>query len=112
MIPVIIESPYAGEHKTNNLIYLQECIHYSVNSGEAPFASHRMYTGALNDDVPEERKLGIEAGYCWMNLAKKVIFCVDEGMSEGMKKALITAVKLEKDIVFRYIRRDATEEEE
>jgi hypothetical protein len=61
---VIIESPYAGDVDAN-LIYARECLRDSLKRGEAPLASHALYTqeGVLNDDDPDERKLGIEAGF-------------------------------------------------
>lgn len=102
MKPVIIESPYKGDIK-ENMEYLQRCIRQSIFLKEAPFASHRMYTEALDDNAPEERKLGIQAGFEWMILAKAVIFCIDRGMSEGMHNALDHAVALGKEIIFRRV---------
>jgi hypothetical protein len=59
---VIIESPWAGDTAAN-AEYLRRCLVDSLGRGEAPFASHRMYTSALDDADPEQRERGILAGY-------------------------------------------------
>jgi len=65
--PVILESPYAGDVATNGR-YLQACIRDSIVRGEAPFASHLMYTEALDDGIEAERAAGIAAGFAWRTL--------------------------------------------
>lgn len=47
---VIIESPYAGNVEAN-ATYLRRCLRDSLLRGEAPFASHAIYTlpGVLDD---------------------------------------------------------------
>lgn len=89
MIRVIVESPYAG-NVFKNLTYLRFCLHDCIQKGEAPFASHGLYTQphVLNDNEPEERKLGIECGYAWYEAVDKVVFYRDLGMSNGMALAL------------------------
>lgn len=91
---VIIESPYAGDVE-GNLTYLRACIAECLSRGEAPFASHAIYTqpGVLRDDVPEERTLGIEAGFAWAEPAGEIAFYVDKGWSNGMKSAWIRHVR-------------------
>lgn len=84
---VIIESPFAGDVERNKT-YLRSCIRDSILRGEAPFASHRMYTDALDDLLPEERKLGIEAGFAWRVVANLTAFYVDYGYSGGMRLAI------------------------
>ena len=85
MIRVILESPFAGDIE-RNIEYAKECVRDSLSRGEAPIASHLLYTqGILNDDVPEERTWGINAGLAWKEVAQKHVFYVDYGMSEGMK---------------------------
>jgi hypothetical protein len=83
---VIIESPFAGDLERNKR-YLEWAIHDSLKRGEAPFASHAIYPGALNDDIPEDRELGIKAGYEWWNVAEAIVFYRDFGMSHGMQLA-------------------------
>ena len=84
---VVIESPYAGNIKLNEL-YGEICMHDClVNYNESPYASHLLYTreNVLRDDHPEERKLGIEAGFYWRDVAEKTVFYTDLGMTDGMK---------------------------
>jgi hypothetical protein len=90
---VIIESPYAG-HVEENLRYLRRCLRDSILRGEAPFASHGLYTqpGVLDDTVPAERELGITSGYAWWRSADRIAFYVDRGMSSGMWRAIELAV--------------------
>lgn len=82
---VVIESPYAGDEATN-LEYLRACMADCLRRGEAPFASHGLYTqpGVLDDSKPEERKLGIAAGFAWRNMAEATVVYTDLGVSRGM----------------------------
>lgn len=82
---VIIESPYAGEIEAN-VAYARVCMRDSLNRGEAPIASHLLYTqpGILRDEFPEERALGIEAGLAWRRVAECAVFYVDRDWSGGM----------------------------
>jgi SNF2 family DNA or RNA helicase len=95
---VIIESPYGSGSGPNGLAtlkelarnknYLQLAIRDSLLRGEAPFASHRMYPGALDDRVLEERRLGIEVGLVFYEVADMVAGYTDYGVTEGMKKGI------------------------
>lgn len=88
MILVILESPYAGDIE-RNVKYARMCVRDSLSRGEAPIASHLLYTqeGILNDDLPEERQLGIDAGLAWKEVATKHVFYIDYGYSRGMEYA-------------------------
>jgi hypothetical protein len=79
---VIIESPFAGQVE-RNLAYVRACMRDCLLRGEAPFASHALYTqpGVLNDDVPEDRNLGIDAVFAWREHADLTVFYVDLGWS-------------------------------
>jgi len=83
---VILESPYAGFIE-RNIQYARMCVKDSLNRGEAPIASHLLYTqlGILNDDIPEERTQGINAGLKWKEVADLQVFYVDYGISKGMQ---------------------------
>jgi hypothetical protein len=112
---VIIESPFApqtplfeGEHEGGgshkmcrkclneerrewesacNARYLDACLLDSLRRGEAPFASHGLYTrpGVLDDLKPEERRLGISAGFVWRAVAQATVIYTDLGWSEDMR---------------------------
>lgn len=92
---VIIESPYAGNVE-RNLTYLRACLRDSLKRGEAPFASHGLYTqpNVLNDGVRAERAHGILAGFAWAEVADARVFYVDLGWSQGMHDGLAQAKQL------------------
>jgi len=106
MIPVIIESPFAGDVERNKA-YLQECIRHAVRNGETPYASHQMLTDALDDLDPAERKLGIDAGLALgdviVSAGGKHIFYLDLEMSNGMCYALEHAASLGRTVEFRWL---------
>lgn len=85
----IIESPYAGNVE-KNLTFLRACMRDCLLKGEAPYASHGLYTqpGVLDDDVPEERIHGIHAGLSWADAAQKIVAYTNLGISRGMEYAL------------------------
>lgn len=104
MIRVIIESPYAGD-VDRNLRYLRACMADCFKRGEAPFASHGLYTqpGVLDDTIPDERKLGIEAGFDWGKAASKIVVYTDLGFSSGMMLGIEKASRRYKPIEFRHL---------
>jgi hypothetical protein len=103
MIKVIIESPYAGDVEAHEE-YARECMRDSLNRGESPIASHLLYTQVLDDEVEEERDLGIQAGLAWAEVADKHVFYIDLGMSSGMTLAQKAAQKRDSIIEYRTIR--------
>ena len=106
MIPVVVESPYAAptlEGIERNLAYLRAALHDCLLRGEAPFASHALYTqpGVLRDEIPEERRLGIEAGLIWGDLAVKRVIYADLGITKGMQLGIDRALKNGQRIEYR-----------
>lgn len=86
---VIIESPYAGDVE-RNIRYARAAMRDCLLRGEAPYASHLLYTqdGVLDDDVPEQRKLGMEAGFEFTRVADLVAVYSDLGISKGMEDGI------------------------
>lgn len=84
---VIIESPYAGD-VARNVTYLHRCMRDSLARGEAPFASHLLYTTVLDDLDHDEREMGIEAGLTWAFLADCAAVYGDYGYSAGMLRGI------------------------
>lgn len=80
---VILESPYAGA-VSRNVLYARACLRDSLDRGEAPLASHLLYTQVLDDTLPEERHTGIEAGLAWGDAAEASVVYTDLGISAGM----------------------------
>lgn len=87
--PVVVESPFAGNRQLNDA-YLRAALRDCLLRGKAPFASHGLYTqeGVLNDEVPEERALGISAGFAFRPISAGTVFYIDLGISSGMAQAL------------------------
>ncbi len=86
---VIIESPYAGKTQAeidNNVAYARACVRDSLARGEAPIASHLLYTqpGILRDEIPTERQWGIDAGLAWRSVAEASVVYTDFGISSGI----------------------------
>ena len=83
---VILESPLAGNVE-RNLRYARACMRDCLMRGEAPFASHALYAqeGVLDDTIPAERALGIDAGLLWGMHADATVVYVDLGISPGME---------------------------
>lgn len=104
---VIIESPYAGDIERNTA-YARACMRDSVNRGEAPFASHLLYTqpGVLDDSKPDERYHGITLGFCWGEKADAVAVYTDHGISEGMKKGITLAEMRGQPVEYRRLYKD------
>lgn len=99
---VIVESPYAGDIE-KNLKYVRAAMRDCILRGEAPFASHALYTqpGVLRDEVKEERDLGIEAGFAFRPAASKTVVYTDLGMSSGMAMGINDAIKLGQEVEYR-----------
>lgn len=101
---VIIESPFAADTKERanlHLRYARAALRDSLNRGEAPFASHLIYTQVLDDDCPFERILGIDAGLAWGTHADTVVVYEDLGVSPGMRLGIAAAAKRGASIFFR-----------
>ena len=101
---VVIESPYAGDIE-RNVAYARRCMHDSLSRGEAPLASHLLYTqpGILDDGIDLERQLGIDAGLAWGAQAELTAVYEDLGISGGMKCGIVNAVRAGRPIEYRRI---------
>jgi hypothetical protein len=96
MRKVLVESPFAPKSKDpqlakmeleRNIRYVRAAMRDCFLRGEAPFASHALYTleGILDDTIPEERTQGIEAGLLWGEEAEVTVVYEDLGISKGME---------------------------
>jgi len=107
MIRVQVESPYKGNAAEIALYeeYARAALQDAIHRGEAPFASHLLYTqpGVLRDGIPGERDLGIEAGLVWGLQAEKTVVYEDFGVTEGMRKGIDRAHEQGRPVEFRQI---------
>ena len=99
---VIIESPYAGDIE-KNVEYARACMHHSLSLGEAPIASHILYTqpGILIDEDPIERQWGIDAGLEWGKHAELTAIYEDLGISRGMEYGIKNAMENARPLEYR-----------
>jgi hypothetical protein len=97
---VIVESPCRGTSRYKgikrlqhwlNLRFARRCLQDCLSRGEAPIASHLLYTQVLDDGDPKQRQDAIEAGLAWMRVADACVVYADRGISEGMRKGIEAA---------------------
>lgn len=105
---VVIESPFKElegeepeESRAINFAYLQECIRDCLLRREACFASHQMYTKALDDAKPDERELGLQAGFEWHRVADLLVVYTDRGITSGMLRGIENAALVGLPVVYR-----------
>ncbi len=109
---VVVESPFAArnpdgswDHETveENLRYCRAAMNDCLLRNESPYASHSLYTqpGVLNDQVPEERNLGMKAGFAWNKYAEASVVYIDRGISSGMRAGIKNAVEHKRPIEIR-----------
>lgn len=106
-VPVILETPYAAEltiEVTRNITYGRACMLDCLHRGEAPFASHLLYTQTLHDAIPTERELGIAAGLAWKPLAVKTVVYTDHGISPGMQRGIAAAASINQPVEHRTLK--------
>lgn len=105
---VIIESPYAGDIAAN-VEYARRCVRDALGRGEAPIASHLLYTqpGILDDAKPEERQWGIDAGLAWRAVAHASVVYTDRGITPGMEYGIAAAKAAGLSIEYRTIEQQA-----
>lgn len=105
---VIVESPYMGASPAllaRNKAYARACVRDAILRGEAPFASHLLYTqpGILRDEIYEERELGMGLGWHVMRRATLVAIYTDLGWSSGMNRGKAAALTAGLPIVERVL---------
>ena len=102
---VILESPYAGDIE-QNVAYARACVRDSLSRGEAPIASHLLYTqpGVLRDEMATERQWGIDAGLAWAASADATVVYTDHGISRGMKYGIEHAERAGRPVEFRKLK--------
>lgn len=91
---LIVESPFAASEAYSveeNVAFARKVCRHALLLGFSPYASHLFFTqpGLLNDDLPDERRLGIDAGLVWSTDVEDVWFALRPGekLSLGMTYA-------------------------
>ena len=81
-----IRSPYRGEVERNKK-YARELTRLALDNGFCPVTVHLYLTEVTDDNIPEERRLGMDAG---IEIGGR------HGISEGMKAEIKTAIGMGK----------------
>ena len=105
---VLIESPYAAptfEQTQEHVRYTRLAIRDALYKGEAPLASHVLYTqqNVTDDTIEAERNLGIDAGIAWYAKSQGCRVYTDCGLSNGVKYGIKRAKKDNIQIEFRTV---------
>lgn len=95
MTRVAVESPFAPpkglepeasrQASRENIRYALACLRYVLAKGASPYASHLLFTLVLRDTTPDERRLGMKAGFAYADECDERWIFVDLGVSAGMK---------------------------
>lgn len=97
----MVESPLSGDFDRNRryaVAIMRDCL---LNHGEAPYASHLLYTQMLDDENVDERRLGMEAGFEWGEMSMTTVVYTDYGISSGMQAGIDRARARGAEIVYR-----------
>ena len=104
---VDIESPYSAPTTAEikrNIRYARAAVRDCLLRGETPYASHLFFTqtGILDDNIAEDRILGINAGkYIIQKLGAMTVVYADLGISKGMEFGIALAKNDGRKIEFR-----------
>jgi hypothetical protein len=107
---VYIETPFRTDSdagRSKNREYLLSCMRDSVDRGEAPIASHLIFTQFLDDDVPAEREVGIACGLAWAAVAEATVVYTDLEISVGMRQGIEDAVAHGRPVEYRILSSEA-----
>jgi len=109
---VILESPFRGSTDAEAeqfLRYARRALHDSLKRGEAPFASHLLYTQVLDDSCPQERMHGIDSGLAWGQVSEATVVYRDYGVTSGMHMGIRNAERQGRQVEERYIGKNESE---
>jgi hypothetical protein len=98
---VVIESPYGGENVERNVRYLRAAIRDSLDRGEAPFASHGLYTTGVDDTFSKDRSNDIAKGFRFRDVCEYTVVYTDLGISQGMELGIRDSKKKCKPVKYR-----------
>jgi len=73
-----------ARNKAYALAAMRDCL----GRGESPYASHLLLTQVLDDNDPEQRAKGIQAGLDWAEMAELRAVYVDLGTTIGMQAGI------------------------
>lgn len=106
---VQFESPFSAQDADGvvvNVAYALAGMRDSLDWGDAPFASHLLYTQVLDDAVLEERARGMAAGLAIGVNAVATVVYGDLGISRGMQFGIDHAIKMGRPVEFHKLYTD------
>lgn len=103
---VTLESPWAADTVYQQMLhqdYARRALAHSLAQGEAPFAGHLLYTQVLDDSIPHQRQLGLQAHLSFIHSSHRLVVYTDWGISPGMTQAIDLARQLNLPVLYRQI---------
>ena len=92
---IYVASKYAGDVDTNVASAITYCRRVS-DEGYMPIASHLLYPQILNDNIPEERELGLMFGLALLRTCDEM--WVFGSVTSGVAREIEEAKRLKKQI--------------
>ena len=92
---IYVASRYAGDVDANVSAAVTYC-RLVIDEGYMPVASHLLYPQILNDNIPEERELGLLFGLSLLRMCDEV--WVFGEVSQGVAQEIAEAKRLKKQI--------------
>ena len=101
---IIIESPFKNDNKNkfnDNYLYLCLVARRQMKEEKASVLFfHALYTQFLNDNVADERLLGLLKSLEWHTFGDCKLYAIDRGVSEGMILGGEDAIKKDIKVAF------------
>ena len=101
---IYVASPYRGDVE-KNVAFAKEACKYAMSEGNNIYCPHLFLTDILDDDIQEEREMGIELGKDMMlNCDELWVFGdkISEGMFGEIEFARKNGIPIERHIDFEY----------
>lgn len=103
---VVLETRYVSEDIATMIKYRKftlACIRDCLKRGEAPYASHMLFTetNALGEFSPDERAIGMHSGFLWGSNAVKTVVYTDLGLGLGMQQGIKSAQEVGRSVEYR-----------
>lgn len=102
---VYVCSPFSGD-PAGNAEKAQRYCRFAVDSGYAPFAPHLFFPQFLDDDIPEERELGLFMAIIMLTKCAE-LWVFGEQITRGMAQEIRKAES--RGMIIRYFTTDCEE---
>ena len=94
---IYVCSPYRGESEeevSRNVEYAMGCSEFVITQACVPLAPHLLYTRFLNDDVADDRLIGMICADTLLRRCDEIWVFGEYGVSEGMREEIDQARRL------------------